>query len=120
MATFLSRRMSSPYIDSCLTLNLYNANGHNKACPQVPKLPLDNGNFFQWLTNKVRNGHKIWSEYGALMIGATNRFDCVPFNTAAVSINWLQYLLQMLEALLRFGHVHYLIPKKMFKFFGVF
>ena len=61
MDTFLSRRMSSPYIDSCLTLNLYNANGHNKACPQVPKLPLDNGNFFQWLTNKVGNGHKIWS-----------------------------------------------------------
>ena len=61
-----------------------------------------------------------FDQYGALMIGATNRFDCVPFNTAAVSINWLQYLLQMLEALLRFGHVNYLIPKKMFKFFGVF
>ena len=50
--------------------------------------------------------------YGALMIAAINRFNCVPFNTPAVNIlDCLQYLQRMLRALLAVVRVNVLIQK---------
>ena len=50
--------------------------------------------------------------YGALMIAAINRFNCVLFDTPAVSIlDCLEYLQRMLRALLAVVRVNVLIQK---------
>ena len=68
---------------------LYNGMRHYSASPTA-KITSRKQPVFQRLTNEIRNGHDIWSVWCVDDCG--NRFNCVLFNTPAVSIDCLKYL----------------------------